>query len=423
MATEQFIQIVEENISCWQQLLVQRGIRGVVTEGENLLQAASMGLCVPQLWGLTAVYILQAYPIAESLGSGGQWAGVLETAVGTSPFTDSPLTIQLRNRLGRVHRLNQQPEKALNIHQQTLQQATPTTPAWAIAETHLNLAEDYHAQNDTARAEYHAQQAHQLFALSPEPPPKLEAAIHNLLGLLHLQKGDPTTAEPHLRHALTCWPAINDPVAVARLIKNLALSLASQGKFAAAHGYYQQALEQLRTVGNGVDQAKIENNIGILYLQTGQLEGAEAIFRQALTQTLPKNQHGKIRASITHNLGEACLAQNRLFEAGLFVQQAIVLWERLGDPIEVMNSIGVQGGILRRQGHLDEAIQTLERVLNSLNQKPNSGRVTELRREFSQELALCYAAKQALSIYPTPVLLNMSPDYVQTVDVDVEQAA
>ena len=189
MASEQFIQIVQENIICWQQRLTQEGVEGVIAEGDNLLQAAAMGLYVPQLWALTAVYILQAYPIAESLGTGEQWMPVLQTAVAAAPTTNDPLTIQLLNRLGRAYRLSQQPKKAVATHQQALRQTEPAAPAWVVAEVHLNLAEDYQAQYDIATAEHHAQQAHQLIANSPEQYTKIKAATQNILGILYLQKG------------------------------------------------------------------------------------------------------------------------------------------------------------------------------------------------------------------------------------------
>ncbi|MCA9963121.1 MAG: tetratricopeptide repeat protein [Anaerolineales bacterium] len=392
MASEQFIQIVQENIICWQQRLTQEGVEGVIAEGDNLLQAAAMGLYVPQLWALTAVYILQAYPIAESLGTGEQWMPVLQTAVAAAPTTNDPLTIQLLNRLGRAYRLSQQPKKAVATHQQALRQTEPAAPAWVVAEVHLNLAEDYQAQYDIATAEHHAQQAHQLIANSPEQYTKIKAATQNILGILYLQKGQLALAESHLLAALHLWPDQNNPVALARLTKNLALSLSLQGKHETSLFYYHNALDKIRAIGNAVDQAEIENNLGVLYLQIGESNRAEAIFNQALHKTLPATCRAPIRASITHNLGEVYLAQNRLFEAGLYIQQAILDWQQLGDQLEMGNSIGVYGIILHRQGHYKEAIPKLETALSSLSQLPNRGRVAELTQEFSQELAQCRLA-------------------------------
>jgi tetratricopeptide (TPR) repeat protein len=194
-----------------------------------------------------------------------------------------------------------------------------------------------------------------------------------------------------LRQALDYWPTTSDPVAIARLTKNLAFSLTLQGKQEAALAHYHHALEKIRHLGNGIEQAEIENNLGILHLQTGHLAQAEATFRQALYQTLPKNSHNPIRASLTHNLGETYLAQNRLFEASHYVRQAIVYWQQLGNQLEIANSTGVYGTILRRQDHIREATLILKESLAILNQFSDHSFAQELIPALLNELAQCHA--------------------------------
>ncbi|HEV2619427.1 MAG TPA: tetratricopeptide repeat protein [Acidobacteriaceae bacterium] len=174
-------------------------------------------------------------------------------------------------------------------------------------------------------------------------PDDLETKL--LLGQLYALNHDTTKAEAEFKDAQKI-DADSEEV-----VLNMAQLYAQQGDS-------QRAVDTLSAIPLDDRSARIEFEIGANYDQLKKPKEAAAAYRRSLDLE-PDNPEA------AHALGNALLADDQMDEA-LKVFQPLVA----ADPADVQSEIHI-AEILRRQGHYDEALATLEKA-KSQPQAPDS---------------------------------------------------
>ena len=152
-------------------------------------------------------------------------------------------------------------------------------------------------------------------------------------------------------------------------LNNMGYILASQGELTAARGYYEQALSIYREVlgERHPDTAQSLNNLAGVLESQGELTAARDYFEQALSikREVLGERHPATALSL-NNMGYILEAQGELTAARDYYEQALairreVLGERHPDTAGSLNNMGV---ILRQQGELTAARGYYEQALS-----------------------------------------------------------
>ncbi len=270
---------------------------------------------------------------------------------------------------------------ALNREVQRLSNVGDFSGAMRLAETLLRLSETIPApdkrqvgvclnqlgilcmeQGRNSEAEPHYRQALAITEeiVGPEHP-DYGAGLSNLANLMRVL-GRYAEAEELSRRALTIVERELGPdhANVAAVIDSLAGIVADQRNAAEAEPLYKRALAiRVDKLGKDHHQVAISlNNLAELYRAQGRYADAEPLYRQALStaeKALGAN-HPDVTTCMA-NLAEAYAAQGRFDEAEPLCKQALGLTEKLLGPNHphVGTSLNNLADLYRRQGRFSEA--------------------------------------------------------------------
>lgn len=143
----------------------------------------------------------------------------------------------------------------------------------------------------------------------------------------------------------------------------LGVIAARGGNIAKARGYFEQALERQRALGNLDDESNILNNLGLLADIEGKPETAQGYFLQAMNiKRMLGNKAGLAKA--LHNLGFISTHLGDYAQALDYYEQALAIWRDTGNwssEGKTLNDLGdialLQGDLLRAISYNEQAIK------------------------------------------------------------------
>lgn len=163
-------------------------------------------------------------------------------------------------------------ETALKLAGDNQGLAAQISTDWSLALHHLN-------QDQAARLL--AEQALEQAVKAADK--RAQAQAHNVLGLLAGNRGDTSTAMPHLKESLALSEAINEPTLQAAALNNLARVYWTGGDLEQALTLTKAALEIVFHQGDRHRQAALLSNLGDLYQASGQSEKARASVKESVS--------------------------------------------------------------------------------------------------------------------------------------------
>lgn len=155
------------------------------------------------------------------------------------------------------------------------------------------------------------------------------AATYNSMGIIHSERGDPTSADALFRKALEINQRLGDLEAVARVYGNLGQVAYARGDLEGAEQHHREALELNRKLNLMEGMATNYGNLGVINWERGALDEAERMYRNALDidQELGR-YHGM--GNQYYNLGELMAARGETEPARGMLSTARELFARIG---------------------------------------------------------------------------------------------
>jgi tetratricopeptide (TPR) repeat protein len=324
------------------------------------------------------------FRFVERRGYGHEWIPLMERLVEKFE-ADSHEQCQLLNRLGELYRLTQQLVKATETHQKALQIAQQAEDELEVARAHFNLGTDHYRRGELDVAVHHGQTALEIFTRLGLSGRETAAAL-NLSGLVAKAQGNFNLAETCLRQAVSIWQQLDQPPEQARTLNNLALTLTEQEKVEEALQCYAEARVVLARTASELDRILVYLSEGTLYFNLERYAEAEATFQRINLAFLREAGHLLYQALALNNLGNVALVQEEYGRAEKHLRECVLLWQQIGDEIEVADTLGVLGDVMAAMDRVDEAISLYEEALALLSRHPDDSRATQPAQKIRQRL-------------------------------------
>jgi tetratricopeptide (TPR) repeat protein len=197
------------------------------------------------------------------------------------------------------------------------------------------------------------------------------AALNNL-GVVAWSQGDYAAARQYYQQALDISTQLGDPSGRAAALGNLGNVAGRQGDYAAARQYYQQALDISTQFGDPGGEANTLNNLGIVAWSQGDSAAARQYCQQALDRFIQLGDPSG-QADALCNLGNVAGRQGDYASARQYYQQALDISTQLGDPSGRAAALGNLGNVAGRQGDYATARQYYQQALDISTQFGDPG--------------------------------------------------
>lgn len=383
----QLLTQIKAMLAYWQvETAVLQGKKLVEIDKErfNLFYAIQKGLHL--LPAETAPLILQILPLIERRGYWKEWLPIVEKALDNNQQYDSHVKISLMAHLGKTYMLNQQYVQAIATHLQAKEMAQKSGDETMLAVIHHDLMEDYMHTCQYAEAQEAGKQAILLYEKCKIIGKGL-ANSYKMLGVVYYEAGQLNLAETNLRHAVSLWRQLDDPLYLARSLNDLGNTLRAADKYEAAESSFCEAAALLAPTINEFDKCMVQINLGSLYAAQQNWQAAKAAFQTANSPYLRQSPHASHKASVYNNLGYVAFKQGRDDEAKAYLQQAVTIWDLLQNEIEQGNTLSTLGDIWAAQGEYQKAIALYEEAVTLLAKYPQSAFAARLCHQYTTILA------------------------------------
>ena len=273
------------------------------------------------------------------------------------PFRASTLLV-----LGRAYCDAKQIEQALAVLQQSLSCYTQASDESGSADAHGALARALIASGDLFEARNHVQRAQ--LAARRAGNARLLADLHYLLGRVEWKEGDFEGARYHWLRAARLAETTTDQVLRARVKLQEAFVLYAEAKLKDAVPVYQEAIQQIQTLGNARLLLKAQSGLSRVLTRLGSWGAALRLFEERL-QLAQQQKQTKAEAVALTDLAELKLYQGDLMTAWNAIQAAV---QRHGSSVYARTQ-RILGRVLMSRGQRAEALEMLQRGLNVAREK------------------------------------------------------
>ena len=305
--------------------------------------------------------ILVVFPQAERHGWGARFIPILEHVVKLQTNQDSPEKVRLLNRLGQLYRQQQRYTLAVQIHKESETIAKKVDKPSLLAETHFQLSEDYLRSYNLGKAEHYGLLSQSFFEIAVGFE-KWQSAIVNTLGLISFARKQYSKSERYFRQSVSLSRQKEEPIELARTLKNLALVSQEQKNFIQAEMFYNEALSYLED--NEIERCEVLNCFGALHFDQGNFELALSTFRKADAPALRYSGNIRLQTSLKHNIGLSLLRLNRFEDAIYALEQAVTLWKQVENFIELGRSLGKLGEAYNLVNRFEEAMLVYDEAID-----------------------------------------------------------
>lgn len=400
MATEQFIESIQANLTYWmQQVELHSGdsqARVLDIEWPNLYWAVQNGLAEPQTQNETIELMLAAFHFVERRGYWREWIAVLERAIATCSTQQMRARCKLLDRIGYLQRQDWQLGAALASHHEQERIALEVGDSLQLGLARFNLSEDYRYNHQYAEAEAAGFSALELLEAAQADKQKVAAAL-NVLGLVAQAQGKHDVARDLLSRAITLLRDIDQPTQLARALNNVGNTLAGLGETDAAIATFEEANALLQNTASEFDKVMVAMSLGTLQFDLGDFDAAEATFLQANSRFLQRSGHIYFRALAANNLGNVFLKQGRVEEALSFLHTSAGLFRQTSARVMLGNTLGTLGEALSKKQLSEKASEAYDEALTLLAQHPDDAWANKLHAEYAEQ-------RRRLSEKPNPAM-------------------
>ena len=370
----QFIQILLNGLTHWQQLTQELDDAGIIAIDSNrslLHEIISMGLSLPQLCALATDVALQSFFLAERRGYWPQWMAFYKRALDHCQAISPQKRGHLLHRLGELYRLAHRLEEAVKVHKQAEALTQAQGDDQALAEARYRLAWDYLEMRQYGEAEACGQYAIDTFTQLGVRADLLTNSYW-ALGSLARRRGDLDRAQELLSQAREIAHTSQQPTHRARMVEELGIIMSAKGLYEKALAYYDEAVEILAATASERDKVSVLNNRAVAFYWQERWPEAQLDWRQAINSAyLRQSGDSHLQAMVAYNLATALLKTDDLAEAEAQLNYALQLRLELQEDVPLASTMGSLGQLRAKQGRRAEAISLFEQARPLLEAYPD----------------------------------------------------
>ena len=176
------------------------------------------------------------------------------------------------------------------------------------------------------------------------------------IGGIHLDRGDPVTAERHLEESLKIYEELGDFHQMAAAQSGLGLAEKSQNRIEEAIQRFEEALANAERSGSLLDVATTLNNLGNIHRARGDDQGAVVCLRKSIEA---RERVGDRRglAICLNNIARVHAYRGELAQARSATQSALDIFEEIGDKKGVLIARSNLGEMAHLQGEFRRAAE------------------------------------------------------------------
>lgn len=229
---------------------------------------------------------------------------------------------------------------------------------------------------------------HLRVAFEHEPDRHRQGLLHELIGAIQLEIGEPEAAVESYRAALPLLDREAHPDAVARVLTTLAHTLGGLNRYAEAIGVYEDALSVLRDVEDVslTHTADVLRALGETHEAQGQRPDAARVYRRALN-LLERADAPRQERDLLHQLARVTAAMGDQSAVQLY-EQTRDMTEKWGDPQAVGVVLRELADVHRDAGRMTLAVQhyqlALEHQPEQLMARERAQTLRSLGRAYAQ---------------------------------------
>jgi tetratricopeptide (TPR) repeat protein len=352
-------------------------------ERQQAWHLLSYGLAVDSTWPEVRDLLLTLAPIMEQTGFRDEWMVYLEQGMAQARTQgDVSSAGQIAIQLGLLNQLVGRYTQADEGLQQTVKLLNDGADPHHRGVAYNLLANGAIRRGQPDEANVYMERA---LATLPEDDPDLAYTAY-VRGDIALFERDYIQAEDHFRHGLALRRQQNDSRRIAMALRNLALALQHLGRYDESIQCSEEAIHRFEELDDIRNRATACVNLSLVYHATGDFAQALAL----LTSAEPgyrRTGDDQALAQLFTNRGIYARKIGRLQEAEESEQEAIALWERLGDLGNLINALDGLGLTFLAQKRYSEAVQIFERAIALLPKIVQHPRHVDYQQELQDHLA------------------------------------
>jgi len=397
MSTPQFIHAIKTTLRFWQQeteLVSDHQLLALTRDSKIIFRVVATGLSFDQTWEATIPLMLQLLRFIERFSYWREWTPLLSQAIDRCHPTHPGWACLLLNQKGYLCLLQNQLSEALALHQEAERLANSLDDPFYLAHSQASLGRVYLRLRQYEQAAAFATAALQRYQQLEVGSYRIAATLDDL-GLTAMNQGHKAEAEVWFRQALALWRDSDHHIDLARALNNLALLHINNKRVTEGLHLLEEAAQLLSNSTFQHDHSKTFINKGLAHWRLEQLELAEAAFRQAYTPALKQTGDLFHYLLVTLNLGVVLTRLNRLEEAMLYLQEALLVGERYGDEVLLGNVLSSTADVWVARQNYKAAQPYLERAVALLSKYPDDEQakrwlpdVRDLQQQVQQWLAV-----------------------------------
>jgi LuxR family maltose regulon positive regulatory protein len=198
-----------------------------------------------------------------------------------------------------------------------------------------------------------AQQQAEMLLKRADIPSNLRGWALDILGLSHLEQGNPNLAIQHFQAALPLYKAVGDTHATSQLLQNMELAYSRYGQFEEAGHCLQEVVTIRQALGGVMGLGLALNNLGYHHHQRGNYRLALETFQEGLS-VASRSPEPRVESYLRWSLGDLQRDRGLFGEAAQLYHKAL---ELIGDrePVLRCGLLFSLSTLRRWQGRYEEA--------------------------------------------------------------------
>ncbi len=383
----QFARTVEANLAFWeaQAESLQDHPWDLAGERANLYRAIDFGLVLPRSRPQAAALAVRYARLMENGGFWHEWRPLLERITGDETDYGAETLGAALNWQGYFYLLDRRFDEALDAHRRQERLGRESGRPLEIAMAHYGLCHAYWRLRDYEQAKHFGEQALAGYLACGAEATKL-AEAHNMLGLVAQLGGEAEGSAGHLRQAIHILRQLDEPIRLARTLKNLALTLESMGEPESALTAYQEAAGLLADAENELEKSMVELSLGTLYFNQDMINEAEAAFLRANSAYLRRSGPRYYQALAANNLANVYLRRGELERAEAYLLEAIDKWQQANANVYLAMSLLGLAEVRQNQDDTEAAEPLLRQALSIVEEYPQDAFACQLQEELERQL-------------------------------------
>lgn len=273
---------------------------------------------------------------------------------------DQKMSAYLLTNMGNTAKAQNNPEKALDLYEQSLLASQTLNDQGAQTVAHNNIGTIHMEQGDWGAAEYHYTEALKIQETLGNKT--FQAGLLQNIALISRRQAKFTEAIEHYNRAMILQKELGKLPPQALIWRDIGITHRDQGNFTKALQAYQEALKIGQTLGDKTIASSCLKSIAVIYNDMEDYEFGIRYYQQALAIAEELGDRPLV-ANLLNGLGRSYMLNQDYELASSYLYRAISIRQEVGPRRSLAYPLYNLGSTYVKQGQLDSAFYYLDRSL------------------------------------------------------------